>query len=301
MNAWLALVIGNTRLHWALFTDDTFITAWHTPPLTQAQILGLNAHNFHADAWSRLWPQIAQQTMPQALTKPLRISAIYLASVVPQQTGLWQSSLPASLLKVIDHPATPLPLQGLYPTMGCDRILNLWGAGITYGWPTLVIDSGTALTYTAGIPPDSQTPTSPPAIGKFIGGAILPGLRPQFKALQTQTAALPEVRLPAPDQALSLWASDTPSAMQSGILHTILAGVQYFIASWRKQYPDSTIVFTGGDGAYLYDWVQTLDDALEHPIFKTTNAPAISTGALVDELLMFWGIRAFKHHRNDES
>lgn len=54
------------------------------------------------------------------------------------------------------------------------------------GWPVMVVDCGSALTFTAG---DKE--------GKLGGGAILPGVRLQLAALGTRTAQLPSnVTLP---------------------------------------------------------------------------------------------------------
>ena len=65
-----------------------------------------------------------------------------------------------------------IPLEGLYPSLGVDRALALWGAGATWGFPCLVIDGGTALTLTGGN-----------GDGFLVGGAILPGLRLQLQSL----------------------------------------------------------------------------------------------------------------------
>jgi type III pantothenate kinase len=72
---------------------------------------------------------------------------LYLASVVPSQTALWQT-YPDVHIITLDQ----VPLQGVYPTLGIDRALALWGAGETWGWPMLVIDAGTALTLTVRMP-----------------------------------------------------------------------------------------------------------------------------------------------------
>lgn len=63
------------------------------------------------------------------------------------------------------------------------------------GWPVVVVDCGSALTFTAA-----------DARGKLVGGAILPGVRLQLAVLGTRTAQLPsDVVLPdelPPRQAL---------------------------------------------------------------------------------------------------
>jgi type III pantothenate kinase len=132
-----------------------------------------------------------------------------------------------------------IPLKNLYPTLGVDRALALYGAGESCGYPCLVIDGGTALTF-SGVDGDRQ----------LIGGAILPGLGLQFRMLAQNTAALPKVHLP--DSLPPRWAMDTQGAIASGILRTVLAGVIDFIQAWQQQFPTGAIAITGGDGAWLY-------------------------------------------------
>ena len=142
MADWLALVIGNTRWHWAWFTDSDLNRVWHHPHLSDKPFLSLQS----------LW---SDQTGLSA--NQLAEIDIWAVSVVPSQAQYLERRCPVRWI-------TNFSLQGVYSTMGLDRIATLWGAGQTYGWPTLVIDGGTALTFTAG------------AEKTFIGGAILLGL-----------------------------------------------------------------------------------------------------------------------------
>ncbi|MFQ3614543.1 MAG: type III pantothenate kinase, partial [Cyanobacteriota bacterium] len=137
------------------------------------------------------------------------------------------------------------PLQKLYPSLGLDRALALWAGGIHYGWPCLVIDAGTALTLTGA-----------DGAGSLVGGAILPGLGLQAQSLQEHTARLPQVGWD-PDPALPpRWANDTPTAIRSGILYMLLAGLQDFITDWRKTFAEGPVLLTGGDGEWLYSHLQ---------------------------------------------
>ena len=239
ISPWLALVIGNTRLHWAVFMGNTLRGTWHTRHLHQADVDTLLACQFGVEGWASL----TTMSVPQMLDDLAKNSdagtiALYVASVVPSQLALWQtySGLQVITLKRV-------PLANLYPTMGIDRALNLLGAGDRYGWPVLVIDAGTALTFTAG------------DVGQFWGGAILPGLTLQFKALQDHTAALPQV---TPETKLpDRWAQTTPEAIQSGIMYGVVAIVQDFLADWYRQYPNTQAILTGGDGARLLAWLDT--------------------------------------------
>jgi type III pantothenate kinase len=51
--------------------------------------------------------------------------------------------------------------QGLYPGMGVDRVASLKAASALFGYPALVLDGGTAMTYGRGVM-------------NIIGGGILP-------------------------------------------------------------------------------------------------------------------------------
>jgi type III pantothenate kinase len=220
------LAIGNTRYHWAKTIDRRIVDRWDTLPIDSGSDSG---------EVSPLETIVAYLQNSLDL-KDLNIDElpnIYLASVVPKHTKIWSAYprlFPVDLSKI--------PLTGFYPTLGVDRALAAFGGGETYGYPILVVDGGTALTLTA-IDDDRH----------FVGGAILPGLRLQFQSLTVNTGALPKVTLPL---ALPpLWSNDTPTAIASGILHTTIAGIVYFLQDWHKTHPHSQIVFTGGDGEYL--------------------------------------------------
>jgi type III pantothenate kinase len=224
---WLALAIGNSRFHWAWFMGQELQASWHSS---------------YIDA--KNWPQ--QLLLPENLAAYLKIHQlqlsdipIYLASVVPAQTKLWQPHV-QRVLTLAD-----VPLLNLYPTLGIDRALAAYSAGQQYGYPVLVIDGGTALTLT-GIDGDRR----------LMGGAICPGLGLQLQSLSVGTAALPSLQIP-----LTLpprWALDTSSAIMSGVLHGSIASLQSFIQDWHQQFPDSPILITGGNGKLLHDYLQQI-------------------------------------------
>jgi type III pantothenate kinase len=222
---WIALSIGNSRLHWALFSQARLEQTCHTPHP------GLDPPQNWSD-WQQLCPFLAQDHIYPNL---------WVLSVVPSQTQLWQRYPRVTILECSD-----IPLQGIYPTLGVDRAIALWCAGITYGWPTLVIDGGTALTLTGA---DTQ--------GWLVGGAILPGLSLQLRSLQSETAALPLLAA-LPDHLPQRWAKDTETAIQSGVIYGVLASLTSRIEQWLEQHPNTQIILTGGDASalasYLNQW-----------------------------------------------
>ena len=239
---WLALAVGNSRLHWARFEGLTLIETWDTKHLTNA----VKPH------------QLPNLCMSANSSERLLEIPVYLASVVPEQTALWREYHQLNLLSLND-----VELSDIYPTMGIDRALAAWGGISNYQQPCLVIDAGTALTFT-GV--DRQ---------KLIGGAILPGLRSQLITLQQKTAALPQVQLR--DSLPPRWASNTADAIASGIIYTAIAGIYSYIMDWLQLFPTGKIIFTGGDGKLCSKYLQ-----LQFPEIEQT---------IVDPNLIFWGIR----------
>lgn len=223
---WIALSIGNSRLHWFYYQGFHLDQTWDTPHL--ATPLPKSPSSW--SEWQQHSPAFADH--PFSLTMP----ELWIVSVVPSQTLFWQTYPQAKVLTPVD-----IPLQIPYPTFGLDRALAIWTAGTLYQWPVLVIDAGTALTYTGAI-----------SASQCLGGAILPGLGLQLRSLQA-TPELPSVSLPP--QLPNRWVLGTPSAIQSGILHTLISGMTDFIQAWLHQYPTSKIVITGGDAATLHRYL----------------------------------------------
>ncbi|NEQ27272.1 MAG: pantothenate kinase, partial [Microcoleus sp. SIO2G3] len=204
---WLALAIGNSRLHWGWFDRTELLKAWDTPHLLADTIRELTSD------WRQLpeFPAIATAS-PE----------LWLVSSVPEQTTRWQVYSHTRVIALAE-----IPLQNLYPTLGIDRALAAWGASQQLGVPILVIDGGTALTLT-GINADAE----------LVGGAILPGLRLQWRSL-AQSTALPEI--PDSDKLPPRWATNTIDAIRSGVIHSVAAGLQGLITDWRRQFPQSAI------------------------------------------------------------
>ncbi|WP_017659085.1 pantothenate kinase [Baaleninema simplex] len=218
---WLALGIGNSRLHWARFEGDNLVITWNTPHLDAEAIDRLQSSQFDFSPWGVV-----------AAQGDLRL---VVASVVPDRLKLWRSRVPLTNLS-LDN----VPLRGLYPTLGIDRALAVLGAGTRYGFPVLLVDGGTALTLT-GIGSDRT----------LVGGAILPGLGLQIRTLARETGALPEIARGDDAIVPQRWAKDTHTAIQSGITYTVLAGLRDFIEAWWQDYPNTPVVLTGGDGERL--------------------------------------------------
>jgi type III pantothenate kinase len=239
---WLALNIGNSRYHWAMFWANQLKSTWETPYLDLSSL----------DLSDQNWRSLLQQIIAEQANF-LDLPELWLASVVPEQTQQWQTYPRLKTIQLAD-----IPLQQTYPTLGLDRALAVWGAGITWGWPVLVIDCGTALTLTGAN-----------AEAELIGGAILPGLGLQGRSIAQATSALPAISFLQPQPLPPRWARETETAIASGILHVLFSGLRDFIQDWRQQHPNSQIIFTGGDSKVLAEYMQAwLDQTLTKPIWQ---------------------------------
>ncbi len=262
---WLGLIIGNSRFHWAVFQSEQLRQRWDTPHCSETQLRELQRHGFSPEYWQGLGIQAAQERIVVDAAQP----ELWAASVVE---GALAGLETYSGLEVVQK--HKVNLGGLYETLGIDRALSLLGAGEVYGWPVLVVDCGTALTFTAGVKPVSEN------AGYLLGGAILPGLSIQFRALHDYTDRLPwvdHVDLPWPGR----WEMTTEGAIASGILHTQLAGIRDFLEDWWLNYPGGKVILTGGDGETIFGFLKHHGPELANPIH-------------LDPDLMFWGLRTYR-------
>ena len=135
----------------------------------------------------------------------------------------------------------PLPVKLRYSTphtLGVDRIAGACGAVQLFkGFNTLVIDSGTCITY-------DFTDVE----GNYWGGGISPGLLMRFKAVHTFTARLPLV---TPTEEPELVGNSTETSIQSGIINGMAGEIEGIIERYRLKYPDLKVILCGGDAPFF--------------------------------------------------
>jgi type III pantothenate kinase len=248
-------MIGNSRLHWGLFTDDGLVYNWDSCYLAIDTIQQLTQCQTLEDIFNLLSPLPASHSPLPTPHSPL---PLLLASVVPTQTMLWKNFPDVRILTLEN-----VPLQGLYPTLGIDRALALYGAGSVWGFPMLMIDAGTALTFTGA--DENQN---------LVGGAILPGLGLQFSTLAQKTGQLPHVETQSLPKRYAL---NTAEAIQSGVVYTLLAGIKDFMEAWWQDFPQGKVALTGGDRILLSSYLQGI-------------YPEIGIRLMVEENLILWGM-----------
>jgi type III pantothenate kinase len=136
--------------------------------------------------------------------------------------------------------------------IGTDIVADATAAFIRYGGPCMVIDFGTALTF-----------TTIHKSGKILGVAITPGLLTALKSLTGNTAQLRDVQLVAPPSVLG---DNTIHAIQSGIVLGFAGLVDSMVARTESELSEKlTVIATGGLSSVLQNIsarIQIIDENL---------------------------------------
>jgi len=166
------------------------------------------------------------------------INRTVLSSVVPSLVRPFREMLQVLLgnpiMLVEPQIYGSLPIEVLNPhEIGTDLVADATAAFISYGGPAMVIDFGTALTFTT----IDQN-------GKILGVAIAPGLLTALRALTGNTAQLHDVQLNAPPSVLG---NNTIHAIQSGIVFGFAGMVDSMIARTENELGlKLKVIATGG-------------------------------------------------------
>jgi type III pantothenate kinase len=217
----IAIDVGNTNITVGVLKNDTWkeyrISSRDEQPLVfYTQQLAIIAKGFNND----------------------NLIGVAISSVVPHLTDM---IVDAARLELHKEPVLfnrswydILPISSINPQeIGTDLLANALAGYSKQKGPCLIIDFGTALTYTL-INQDN-----------FIEGvAIAPGIKTAMQALSGNAAQLPEIPLELPEKSLG---TNTVEAMNAGILWGFVGQVGYMIDKIKASIDyNITVIATGG-------------------------------------------------------
>ena len=210
----LCLDFGNTRMKYAVFSDDR---------LESVEVL----------------PNDGVETVAAMLEKH-RPDRSVLSSVVSHNPGIDDMLAANGPFHRLSH-KTRLPFTvpvGKPETMGADR-LALAAAAVQFhpGKNNLVIGLGSAITYNF----INQ-------YSEFLGGGISPGMEMRFRSLHEFTALLPKVEK---DWNFPLVGYDTRTNILSGVVLGMAKEIDGVVDAYSDRYRIFNVVLTGGDNAYF--------------------------------------------------
>lgn len=181
-----------------------------------------------------------------------QIQKIGFSSVVPEINAIieqfCESYFGIKPYQILPKSYSKLPVKPIRPNeIGSDLMCNVTAAFSKFRKPVIVVDFGTALTFTAV---DGS--------GNILGVNIVPGLQTSIRALFTNTSKLPEVELKLPESALG---KNTIHAIQAGVLYGYTGLVKGMIEAIQNETKmDFIIVATGGLSSILTNLKEVFDE-----------------------------------------
>ncbi|WP_128546698.1 type III pantothenate kinase [Larkinella soli] len=240
----LAVDAGNSDTVFGLYDEQGWRNLWRTRSLLEDPMMAYAADFSSLDPLSadlgsvdryerllRLW--FLEADVPLGV-----VDSIVISSVVPELTPTLRTTITRLFDRepVVIGPAVypALPLQILRPyAIGTDLVANAMAAFVSYRKNCVVVDFGTAMTF-----------TTVSAEGKILGVAIAPGLKTAVRSLFANTAQLPEVPLILPESALG---TSTAHAIQAGVVLGYEGLIRTLIERTRAELDgDCIAIATGG-------------------------------------------------------
>lgn len=234
----LTVDVGNTTTGVAIFDGDQLVHHWWLTTFRErtADELGLTLLGL----------------MRLDGASPGRLEGAAISSVVPSQTQPWREACRRffGIEAVVVGPDVDAGIEIGYrfpEELGADRIVNAVAARHLYGAPVVVVDFGTATTF------DVVDPQ-----GRYLGGAIAPGVGISAEALFEHAARLPRVELKRPPSVIG---RTTAESMQSGIIFGFAGQVDAVVRRIERELGcHPRVVATGGLASLIAPESETIEE-----------------------------------------
>ena len=225
-----AIDIGNSNVVFGIYREDRWEKVWRIQTDLQKT----------ADEYEVIFRTLLSAGAVSLTT----IGRVVISSVVPSLLNDFCEMIRELLSDpdiLVVSPAiyACLPITIQNPNeIGTDLVANATAAYSKYHCACMVIDFGTALTF-----------TTLSDEGCILGVAIAPGLKTAMKALAGNTAQLPHVQLVAPPSVLG---QNTVHAIQSGLIFGYSGMIDRLIdQTTRELGKDLRVIATGGMSSVL--------------------------------------------------
>ena len=233
----LVFDIGNTNIVMGVYRDNVLVDSWRL----------FTDRNQTADEYEIK----IRALFANAAISLGDISDAILSSVVPPliptlERMIWKCF---QIEPLIVEPGVKTGLTILYDNpreVGADRIVNAVAGYELYGGPLIIIDFGTATSFCVI---DGE--------GRWIGGAISPGIGISAEALFQRAAKLPRIELVKPRQVIG---KNTVAGMQSGIIYGYVGLVDGIVQRMiRELGAMPKVIATGGMADVIAEESETID------------------------------------------
>jgi len=233
----LVFDVGNTNIVMGIYREDKLLHSWRlftdrnqTADELEVKILSLLTY-----------AQISVNDISDAI----------ISSVVPPLMPALGKMIGKcfGIEPLIVEPGTKTGLSILYDNpreVGADRIVNAVAGYELYGSPLIIIDFGTATTFCVI---DEE--------GRWIGGAISPGIGISAEALFQRASRLPRIELVKPRQVVG---KNTVTGMQAGIIYGYVGLVDGIVNRIKRETGlNPRVIATGGMADVIAEESETID------------------------------------------
>jgi type III pantothenate kinase len=234
----LAIDIGNTNIVFGLFLGDELNFQWRlvTDSRRTSDEYGMLLQGFfaaHGLSFAVVEAIVMVSVVPQVETAFTDVCAKYF-----QKKPLTVNTSTDTGIKLCYD--TPL-------TLGADRIVNAVAAYDKCRCSLIVIDLGTATTF-----------DYVDADGRYLGGAISPGIMTAGEALFAKAAKLPRIDFAYPENVIG---RTTIESMQSGIVIGYVCLVEGIVSRMKTEMRENPrVIATGGLVPLIMSHTQVIDE-----------------------------------------
>jgi len=219
----LAIDIGNTNIVFGVHDGSQWTHTWRAQTVRERMPdeYAVMFRNFLSEAGLKL--RQFDQTVISSVVPPLTAG---LCAMVEQHTGhrpvVVNARINTGIAIKTDQPER----------VGSDLIANAAAAYARFRSNCIVVDFGTATTFTAVVEP-----------GEMLGVAIAAGLGTITNALVERTAQLPQIELTPPPSVIG---RNTIHAMQAGLVVGHIAMVEGLVGRIKAELGGAQVIATGG-------------------------------------------------------
>lgn len=221
----LVFDVGNTNIKTGLFENGILKHSWRmtTDLRRTADEYGIHIESFFHHLGletSCVDGIIMSSVMPSINFTIEHMCRLYFGGQVPLVVD---SGLKTGLINRYEKPEA----------LGSDRLCNIVAAYQLYGGNCIVIDFGTATTFSVIVDD-----------GEFLGGLICPGIKVSTDALIENTAMLPKVDYIKPEHVVC---ANTADSIRSGVINAYVGQVSYIVQRIEQELGRKmTVIATGG-------------------------------------------------------
>jgi type III pantothenate kinase len=177
------------------------------------------------------------RTILCSVVPPLtRTFTTYVQTELGHEPGIVSAEIDLGLPIAVDDPRE----------VGADRVANALAARTKFGWPTIVVDLGTATNFDV-LDRD----------GRYVGGVIAPGVETSAEDLFRRAARLTKVDFTFAEHVIG---RNTRDCLRSGILGGAVGMIDALVGDiWKELGARGQVVATGGLAPLIAPRCHTID------------------------------------------